>query len=537
MLSKKIRRVLRPLNKARYFAASLKGLDILASLLPPYLMGILIDDLNQTGGSSAPMLIAAILGILAAYFVLDWMQDYLWNKMIYKGTGMVRSYLFHNVLYKEYRFFADKGIDHTIGDIENKVIHDAAYYAKNRLVMIPMLLLSILHIGVILAFLFAINVPKTLATVAFSAAFYLLYRHINKHLRKNAVAEREGFSELLNTANETLMGINTIQLYTQEEYFANRFEHSVDKYEDFLIRLRKWQALAQSVANNIMVLMPVAAVGLGIFFAAGGYISIGGIVAFYLLLPRLSEPIKNLTDFNMGLQHARAVESRLTDLLDTTGSNDANLEKIDKIRSLEFSNISYGYEDSNEEVLHDISFKLAPGDALAIVGPSGTGKTTFLRMLKRQVSPTTGEILINGKSHHAINTHSYIDRIAVLTQEVFVFDGTIGDNVRFGKDIPDEKIAELMTLCALSGYNLNESAKNLSGGERQRMGLARALACEYDILILDEPTSDLDAATETVIIQNLKALQAKTGAILIIVTHSDNVLKNLCNKNLTLGQK
>ena len=534
MISKAINQVLRPLNKSRYLTLSLKGLDILISLLPPYLMGLLVDDLNQTGGDHALLLITLTIGILAVYFPLDWMQDYLWNKMIYKGTGMVRGFLFHNVLHKNYQFFTTQG--HTIGDIENKVIHDASYYTKSRLAMMPTLFLNILHISVILAFLFAINVPKTLVTIGFSAVFYLTYRFINKRLRRASLAEREGFSEMLNTANETLMGTNTIQLYAQEEYFSNRFEHIVDHYEDHLIRLHKWQALAQSAANNMMMLMPVMAVLVGLFFAFGGYITIGGIVAFYLFLPRLGAPIKSLTDFNMGLQSAKAVESRLEELLVKDNPLEETLEKIDKIHTLEFADISYGYEGSQNEVLTDVSFKLSKGDALAVVGPSGTGKTTFLRMLKRQVSPALGQILVNGKCHHDINTHSYIDRIAVLTQEVFIFDGSIRDNIRFGKDISDEKLLYLAKLCVLEDFDLSNNAKNLSGGERQRIGLARALACDHDILILDEPTSELDAATETKIIQNLKTIQAETGVILIVVTHSDNVLKNLCNKSLVLSK-
>ncbi|MCL2376393.1 MAG: ABC transporter ATP-binding protein/permease [Defluviitaleaceae bacterium] len=532
-LSKKISLILRPLFGFRYGAVALKAVSILASLLPPYLIGLLVDDLNATGGEAALFYITLIIGILIAFFFLDWAQDFLWYKMLYIGTGMVRSYLFSNVLHKDYRFFRD----HSIGDIENKVIHDAAYYAKAKLAMMPTLFLNVLYIGIILAFLTNMHMQKTFVVVGLCVAFYLIYSLINKSLRKTSTLEREGFSELLDTANETLMGINTIQLYGAEKFFDQYFEHSVEKYESFLIRLRKLQALAYSATESIMSIIPVIAVLIGIAFVATGYITVGTIVAFFLFLPRLSKPIKSLTDFNVDLQHARAVEGRLEELLSHNyDDNDNNLEKIDKITSLEFVDISYSYENDGNEVLTDVCFSLVPGDALAVVGPSGTGKTTFLRMLKRQISPTLGEILVNGKNLTEINTESYLGRIAVLTQEVFAFDASIRENIRFGKDIPDERIEALAKFCALGDINLDDNAKSLSGGERQRMGLARALACDYDILVLDEPTSELDLATEAEIVKNLKILQKTKGTILIVVTHSDYVLKNLCNKSLPLSK-
>ncbi|MCL2573419.1 MAG: ABC transporter ATP-binding protein/permease [Defluviitaleaceae bacterium] len=534
-LSTRINQILRPLFAFRYGAITLKAINILVSLLPPYLISMLADDLNTTGGENALHLIAITVGVLVVYFFLDWTQDFFWYKMLYTGAGMVRSYLFSNVLHKDYRFF----MEHSVGDIENKVIHDAEYYAKAKLSMMPMLCLNILHIVIILAFLTSMHMEKTFVVVGLCGLFYLIYARINKLLRKTSKHEREGFSELLNTANETLMGINTIQLYNAESYFDKHFEHAVEKYEGFLIRLRKWQALAYSATDSIMSIIPVIAVLIGIGLATTGYITMGGIVAFFLFLPRLSYPIKSLADFNISLQTARAVEGRLEELLDTShdDNNYSNLEEVKKIQSLEFVDISYSYDGNDEhEVLTDVCFDISEGDALAIIGPSGTGKTTFLRLLKRQLVPTLGKVLVNGKDREGFNPESYLERVAVLSQEVFAFDASIRENIRFGKDIPSERIDALAKFCALGDINLDDNAKNLSGGERQRMGLARALACDYDILVLDEPTSDLDLATEAQIVENLKTLLKQKGKILIVVTHSDYVLKNLCNKVLPLSK-
>ena len=531
-LNTKISQTLRPLLGFRYGTVALKAVGILISLVPPYLIGLMVDDLNTTGGENALGFIAVIMGILVVYFFLDWAQDFLWYKMLNTGAGMVRSYMFANVLHKDYRFFTE----HSVGDIENKVIHDADYYAKAKLAMKPTLYLNILHIGVVLAFLTYMHLTKTLVVIGLCAVFFLLYSRINKLLRKTSKSERESFSELLNTVNETLLGINTIQLYNAEKFFDDYFEQAVDKYEGFLIRLRKWQSLAYSATGSIMSIIPLAAVLVGIVFAAAGHITIGGIIAFFLFLPRLSAPIKSLADFNIDLQTARAVEDRLEELLAADHNDHDNLEKIEKIESLEFVDISYSYGGDENEVLTDVCFDIVPGDALAVIGPSGTGKSTFLRLLKRQIEPTLGKVLVNGKNREDINPASYLSRISVLTQDVFAFDDSIRENIRFGKDIADERVDALAKFCGLTDHNLDDNAKSLSGGERQRMGLARALACDHDILVLDEPTSELDLATEAQIVENLKTFQRTKDTMLIVVTHSEYVLKNLCNKVLPLSK-
>ncbi|MCL2235122.1 MAG: ABC transporter ATP-binding protein/permease [Defluviitaleaceae bacterium] len=530
-LSKQMEQVLAPIYKQRVPVIFLKGVNILVSLLPPVFTGRLLDNLNAYDGDQAFFYIGIIAAVLAIYFLLNWAQDYFWYRMEYTGTGLIRSFLFASAIRKDYVSLQK----YSVGDMENRIVHDAGVYAHAKISMTPMLVLNIVHILVILGLLFSRDVPMTLATIAFAAVFFLVYKFINKHIRKAALKETEGYSEVLTYASETIAGVDTVQLYGEEEYFAHRFEHTVDKYEHFLIKLRKWKGLALAANNKIMGLLPLAAVFVGLYLYRADIIivGIGSIVSFYLLLPSLADPIKSLTEFNIDAQNAKAVEGRLVALLAEETVHDSHLEFIDKIHSLEFSNICYKYEDGTE-VLWDVNFEVKPGDALAVTGPSGAGKTTFLRMLKRQLHPSWGQILINGKNYQHVDDKSYIERIAVLTQNVFIFDDTITANIKFGKDISDEEVQKIAELCALGHLDLNDWATKLSGGERQRLGLARALACKYDVLILDEPTTELDLDTENKIIETLKAVQQENRCIFIVITHSENVLKNLCNKSLIM---
>lgn len=527
-----ISKALRPLHRRRNVVVFVSGIYILAGMLPPYLIGLLIDDLypDFAGASAYLLIIVIIIGLLLICFFLDWLQGYLREDLINRGVGITRSSLFWSVLHKEYQFF----LEHPVGDINNKVINDSSTYVKTQLMMVPTLFLNVLHLLVLFGFLFRLNTYMTLLVLLFSIVFSVVYSGINKKLRANGVKEREGFSELMSEANATLTGVSTIQLYAGEDYAAEYFEKLVDIYEEDLTTLKFWQTLSKATTNTITNIIPVAAIIAGIFYlAVGGNITVGNILAFYYFLPRLKEPIKTITDFNIDMQNARAVEARLEELLTAEVDESIELDHVGKIDKLEFKSLGFSYPDGRE-VLKALDLKLERGDALAITGPSGAGKTTLLRLLKRQMLPTTGVLAVNGRDYSEIDAASYISRIAVLPQDIFVFDDTLYENISLGKGYAEKHVNDIAKLSAIEHVPMNENALDLSGGERQRLGLARALACEYDVLILDEPTSELDQETECLIIEHLKKVQQATNCIMIVVTHSSNILEKLCSQELIL---
>jgi ABC-type multidrug transport system fused ATPase/permease subunit len=303
-----------------------------------------------------------------------------------------------------------------------------------------------------------------------------------------------------------------------------------------LSNLKYWETLSKAGSNSILSIISVAAILAGIFYLSqGGDITIGTIIAFYYFLPRLKEPVMALTDFNIQMQNAKAVESRLEELLVNENLDTIALDKISNISQLEFENMGFGYPDDEDMILHNLNFKLKSGDSLAITGPSGTGKSTLMRLLMGQALPSEGKILINNKNCTNIDSESYTARIAILPQDVYVFDSTLHDNIDFGRSFPEKQIRDAASLSLLDHFSMDENALGLSGGERQRLGLARALVSDYDVLILDEPTSELDSDTENKIIENLKKVQQSNGCIMIVITHSANVLEKLCDKQLILS--
>jgi len=531
---REVTNALKPLKKRRNLVVFISSLYILAGLIPPYLMGILIDELypDFTSITAHIFIISTIIGLLLLVFLLDWLQAYLKADLLNKGTGIARSSLFFSVLHKDYKFF----LTHPVGDINNKVIHDSSTYVKTKLMMVPTLFLNIMHLLVLFFFLFRLNMQMTLFVMAFSIIFFAAYSVINKQMRLHFVKEREGFSKLMTQANTTLTGVDTIQLYAGEDYAAEYFEKLVDEYENELTALKFWQTLSVAATNTIANVVPLAAIIAGIiYFVLGGVISVGSILAFYYFLPRLKDPLKALTDFNIDMQNSKAVEARVKELLIEAVDETVELDHVKEIDTLSFEDLGFAYPDG-KKVLKNMNFNLKRNDTLAITGPSGAGKTTLLRILKRQVAPTSGKLLINGRDSAEIEATSYISRIAVLPQDVFIFDDTITDNISFGKEYNEKHIRDAAKLAVIDHFSMDENALGLSGGERQRIGLARALACEFDVLILDEPTSELDYETECQVIENLKKVQQETECIMIVVTHSHNILEKLCAKELVLSK-
>ena len=527
-----ISKSLQPLRGRRNAVIFMSGLYMLVGLLPPYLIGLLIDDLypDFDDASSYLLIIGIIIALLIIYFFLDWFQSYLREDLINRGAGIARSSFFWNVLHKDYQFF----LDHPVGDINNKVINDSSTYVKTKLMMMPTLLLNVLYLIVLFGFLFHLNAYMMLLVMLFSLLFLVVYSVINKRLRYYSAKEREGFSELMSEANMTLIGVDTIQLYAGEDFAVEYFAKLVDVYEEDVTTLKFWQTLSKSMTNTVTNIVPVATIIAGIFYLAlGGDVTVGSILAFYYFLPRLKDPIKAIADFNIDMQNAKAIEERLEKLLITKNDESVELDHVDKIDELEFKSLGYSYSDGYK-VLNDLNLNLERGDTLVVTGPSGAGKTTLLRLLKRQIIPTEGMIIVNGKDYTEIDESSYISRIAILPQNVFIFDDTIAGNISFGKDYSEKHVRDVAKLSAIDHFSMDENALGLSGGERKRIGLARALACEYDVLILDEPTSDLDHETECLIIENLKKVQQANNCIMIVVTHSANILEKLCTQELIL---
>jgi ABC-type multidrug transport system fused ATPase/permease subunit len=288
----------------------------------------------------------------------------------------------------------------------------------------------------------------------------------------------------------------------------------------------------------------------GAYWVIKGHWTLGSLLAFQAYLGYVFGPAQFLANANLQLQNARASLERVSALFDIVPEENIGTgKKVERLTGdIEFRNVSFSY-DSQEPVLRDISFHIRPGEHVAIVGPSGVGKTTLLSLILRFYKPTAGEIYFDGQPAMEYEVGSLRRRIGYVSQSTLLLSGTIMENLRYGNpDAHDEQVFRAAKAsgihdfaCALkAGYEseIGERGVNLSEGQKQRLSIARALVKDPDILVLDEPTSALDSLTEKTIFQSLPSLvKDKT---LFVVAHRLSTIRDsarilLLNENRLLA--
>ncbi len=328
------------------------------------------------------------------------------------------------------------------------------------------------------------------------------------------------------TMTDCLNGFNVIKSFKAEDQIGRIFTEENRKLEETKGRLHKINGLAGSLGLLSGVLAQLGVFLFGSYLAmSGGSVTAGSVLMFVNLMNFLIPPVAELPKLLAGKKAAEGLIDKLSDSL-SESSNSSGTESLSKDNNtICFKNVSFSYDDNDREVLHDINCEFLPGRSYAIVGGSGSGKSTFLNLLMASHNNYKGDITIGGKELKNISTDSLYELMTVIQQNVFVFNSSIKDNVTMFRDFPDEKINEAITKAHLkelikergTDYLCGENGQGLSGGEKQRISIARSLLKESSILIADEATSALDAKTSYEVINEILELDSMTR---IVVTHS-----------------
>lgn len=364
----------------------------------------------------------------------------------------------------------------------------------------------------------------------------LLFAHKHKKVRKK---EMEKGANLQSALVETIKGIKTVKAYNNEK---NNYLKNEEKLIEFIEKAFKANFLnnMQSSIDNLL-----AAVGEIIILWSGGYqvidgnLTVGQLITFNALLAYFYKPLQNLIKIQPKIQRASAALDRLLEImvLDTVNKN-SNLIKLESIKGeIHFENVEFIY-DMEKVVLKDLSFKIKPGQKVALVGKSGSGKTTIIKLLLKFYSSYQGNINIDGKNIKDLATKSIRDKIGYVPQKPYIFNKTIRENINLNNEkysldeiIKAAKKAKIHSYINQLPFRyetvLNENGSNLSGGQRQRIAIARILLKEPDIIIFDEATNHLDYSTEKEINKLFeKTLKNKT---VIIAAHRLKTIKD-CDK-------
>ncbi|MCL6589716.1 MAG: ATP-binding cassette domain-containing protein [Firmicutes bacterium] len=291
-----------------------------------------------------------------------------------------------------------------------------------------------------------------------------------------------------------------------------------------------------------MSILPVAVLIFGCFLIYDKQITLGALIAFYTYLAYIYEPIGNLSDFNMSLQTTLGMCERVTNFLTADLERDTGIHEITGFNSLEFKNVCFSYSE-DKPVLQNVSFKIDKGDKVAIIGASGSGKSTIMNLIIKTCYPYEGKITINGIDLQLIKKDSLYSNLILLEQDPFVFTGTIMENIALGDNLDSDTVNTAASISKIIDvinsheeayeYRISEFGSNLSGGEKQRLCLCRTLTRQAQLILLDEATSSVDANLENEIIKSLNGFLGLRQKTLIAVSHRPAIL-SICNKVIYL---
>ncbi|MGB5322735.1 ABC transporter ATP-binding protein [Lutimonas sp.] len=423
------------------------------------------------------------------------------------------------------------------GDLMNRISEDvgkvrmyfgpAIMYTMNMLVLFVIAITKMWNIDTKLTLYTLLPLP------VLSVSIYVLSHIINK--RSNIV--QQYLSKLTTYAQETFSGINVVKAYTIEGFTSNSFEDLANTSRDKNISLYKAQALFFPLMLLLIGISNILVIYIGgMQYIDGEIENIGVIAEFIIYVNMLTWPVAVVGWVTSIVQQAEVSQRRINEFLEEKPDiKNYELTKSNIIGAIEFKDVSFTYEDTDITALKDVSFKIEQGQTLAVLGRTGSGKSTIAALIARLYDVTSGAIFIDDKPIKEINLDSLRESIGFVPQDAFLFSDTIKDNIKIGnQEATDEQVYQ----AAKSAYIyhnivefneqfdtlVGERGVTLSGGQKQRISIARALISNPEILIFDDCLSAVDTETEEIILQNLN--EATKGKTTIIISHRASSVKN-----------
>lgn len=510
-----------PLALASLLVVGSTGLQ----LLGPYLIGVAIDDYIVPGDMAGLARITALL--FTTYLIaslLMWLQAYILAGAAQRTIRHIRGDLFRKVQTLPLRFFDQR----THGDLMSRLTNDVENISQVLTESTTQIVAGVLSaIGVVII-MFVLNPMLALVSVtAMLGMTFIINRVISRQTRPGFREQQAALGALNGIIEETIGGQRVVKAYHREQTVIAEFDAANDTYRQHATRT---QTLAGFVGPlmNFVGNSSLAIVGaFGGWLVLQGTLSVGMIATFISYTRQLGRPINEIASLYNQILQALAGAERVFEVIDEEPERDAeNAEALDRIAGhVEFIDVTFSYEPGTP-ILKNVSLEAKPGEMIALVGPTGAGKTTIVNLLTNFYDIDSGEIRIDGRDIRTIRKTDLRRQLGMVLQDTYLFSGTIADNIRYGRlDATDEEVREAARMAEADafimqlpeGYDtpLQERGGNLSQGQRQLLAIARAILSDPAILILDEATSSVDTRTERHIQQAmLRLMEGRTSFVI-----------------------
>lgn len=510
-----------------------------AQLFIPWIIRQLIarlttEPLNQGTLDFITRISLIALMVFVARALMQFTRSYASHKAGWGVVSDARRLVYEHIQKLSLRFYEDK----QTGQLMSRIINDTDLFERMIAHALPDVIVNGITLISVTAILLSMNVRLTLLTLIPIPLIIFALIGYSKLVRPAFKTRQQSLGELNAVLNDSLSGIREVKAFAREEDELDKVDNKIQLVLHKNLRALKLMAIFNPIFDLAAGIGQLLVIFFGARMAIGGTLSIADLVAFFLYLDSFYTPVRNLGNSMEAVQESLAGFERIADILivpPEIASPAEPHEFPEPIHgNVRFENVGFHY-NPGEEVLTDINLEIPAGSTIALVGPTGVGKTTLVSLIPRFYDVTQGSVFIDGVDVRDIALEQLHQSVSMVLQDVFLFHGTVRENILFGK--PDATEEEMIRAAQIAnaaefidqmphGYDtlIGERGVKLSGGQKQRLSIARAVLKDSPILILDEATSSVDTETELLIQQALERLIK--GRTTIIIAHRLSTVRN-----------
>jgi len=494
--------------------------------MPEWIAGVVRKTFGE--GTLAIIYFAAIATVVVAAVgaVASYTQNYLTTKVGQMVMLDLRQMLYHHIQRLSLSFY-----DRTkIGDLISRVTTDVDAIQNFVSTALLGIVVNALTLVGMLAVMFYFNWRFTLIALSVAPILFLQVYTLTRRIKQATRAVRKKESEIVSVVAETLSSIRVVKAFAREDYEEKRLEKETLESIEMTLRARSIKARLAPIVDVLVAIGTCIVLWYGARLVLEGQLTPGALVVFLLYLGKMYKPMRDLSKMTDTVSKAVIGAERIRELirLEDRVCDRPHARTAPRFRGrIEFDRVYFGYHDA-QPVLKDVSMRIEPGQYVALVGPTGAGKSSIISLIPRFYDPFSGRLMIDGEDARNFSLRSLREQISFVLQETILFHAPIWQNIAYGK--PEASRDEVIRAARLAnahefiertpeGYDtmVGERGVTLSGGQRQRIAIARAIIRNSPILILDEPTSGLDSSSEKLVLEALGRLTA--GKTVIVITH------------------